>query len=473
MTEPLIKLFETWSGESIQSIEAMPRSGSDRAYFRLRSLTKQVVGAHNPDAKENKAFIGFTKHFLSKGLNVPNLLAEDEHNNVYLLNDLGDRTLFNLIQIESERSRFSDTLMGVYKNVLRELPKFQIHAGKDLDYSLCYPRAKFDRQSMSWDLNYFKYYFLKLAGITFDEQALEDDYQKLISFLYSADHDYFMYRDFQSRNIMLKDDDIWFIDYQGGRKGALQYDLASLLYDAKANVPEEVRSELLSFYIEELKKHIPVDESSFRSNFTGFVMIRIMQAMGTYGFRGFYEKKTHFLASIPYALKNMDYLLKNTQLPIELPTLISVLKQLIQSPKLMEIAKPRLKVSVNSFSFRRGVPVDESGHGGGFVFDCRALPNPGRLEQYKQLTGMDQEVIDFLLKEPEVGNFLQTCLQLTESSINNYIARSFNNLTVNFGCTGGQHRSVYLAENFAKAIRNKFDIEVVLRHREQEMLKSN
>lgn len=472
MTDPIIQLFESWSGETFKTIEPMPRSGSDRVYFRLKSKTKQVVGVYNADTKENKAFIGFTNHFIRKGLNVPAVLAEDLAKNVYLLEDLGDTTLFNLIQLESERSRFSDTLIQFYKKVLTELPKFQIHAGKDLDYSLCYPRSKFDRQSMMWDLNYFKYYFLKLAGIAFDEQALEDDYQKLTNYLISADHEYFLYRDFQSRNIMIKDDDIYFIDYQGGRKGALQYDLASLLYDAKANIPEEVRGELLGFYVSELKKHIPVNESEFRSYFAVFVMIRIMQAMGTYGFRGFYEKKSHFLVSIPYALRNMDYLLSNTQLPIELPTLIPVLKQVISSEKLKEIGKPKLKISVNSFSFRRGVPVDESGHGGGFVFDCRALPNPGRLDQYKELTGMDNEVIEYLEKEPEVFTFLQKCLQLTESSIKNYISRSFNNLTVNFGCTGGQHRSVFLAEQFSKIVRSKFDVEVVLRHREQEMRKN-
>ncbi|HRQ31302.1 MAG TPA: phosphotransferase, partial [Saprospiraceae bacterium] len=383
MTDPIIQLFESWSGETIKTIEPMPRSGSDRVYFRLKSKTKQVVGVYNADNKENKAFIGFTNHFIRKGLNVPAVLAEDLTKSVYLLEDLGDTTLFNLIQLESERSRFSDTLIQLYKKVLTELPKFQIHAGKDLDYSLCYPRSKFDRQSMMWDLNYFKYYFLKLAGIAFDEQALEDDYQKLTNYLISADHEYFLYRDFQSRNIMLKDDEIYFIDYQGGRKGALQYDLASLLYDAKANIPEEVRAELLGFYVNELKKHIQVDEVEFRSFFTVFVMIRIMQAMGTYGFRGFYEKKSHFLVSIPYALRNMDYLLSNNELPIELPTLIPVLRQMISSEKLKAIGKPKLKISVNSFSFRRGVPVDESGHGGGFVFDCRALPNPGRLDQYK------------------------------------------------------------------------------------------
>ncbi len=342
MTDPIIQLFESWSGETIKTIEPMPRSGSDRVYFRLKSKTKQVVGVYNADNKENKAFIGFTNHFIRKGLNVPAVLAEDLTKSVYLLEDLGDTTLFNLIQLESERSRFSDTLIQLYKKVLTELPKFQIHAGKDLDYSLCYPRSKFDRQSMMWDLNYFKYYFLKLAGIAFDEQALEDDYQKLTNYLISADHEYFLYRDFQSRNIMLKDDEIYFIDYQGGRKGALQYDLASLLYDAKANIPEEVRAELLGFYVNELKKHIQVDEVEFRSFFTVFVMIRIMQAMGTYGFRGFYEKKSHFLVSIPYALRNMDYLLSNNELPIELPTLIPVLRQMISSEKLKAIGKPKI-----------------------------------------------------------------------------------------------------------------------------------
>ena len=467
--EALINLFETWSGEEMLKFTPLPRSGSDRMYFRIFGSEKKAIGVINKDHKENIAFLTFSKQFRASGIKVPEIFAEDLEKNIYLQEDLGDMTLFSLIQIESERSRFSDHLKKTYKKVLEDLPKIQIHAGKGLDYSVCYPRSSFDTQSMMWDLNYFKYYFLKLAGIQFDEQALEDDYLKLTSYLMEAESDYFLYRDFQSRNIMLKDEQIYFIDYQGGRKGALQYDLASLLYDAKANIPQEIRDELLDHYINELKQLIPVDEKAFRAHFSAFVMIRIMQAMGAYGFRGFYEKKSHFLASIPFALQNMRYLLDKIDLPIDLPTLIPVLDRLTYSEKLKDIGKQTLQVSINSFSFKRGIPIDESGHGGGFVFDCRALPNPGRYEEYKTLTGRDQQVIDFLNKEEEVDQFFDNCKAIADQSVNKYLERQFNHLSINFGCTGGQHRSVFLAENLARYLKIKYNIKVVLRHREQEM----
>jgi hypothetical protein len=322
---------------------------------------------------------------------------------------------------------------------------------------------------MMWDLNYFKYYFLKLAGIPFDEQALEDDYKQFTDYLMQAKSDYFLYRDFQSRNIMVKDESIYFIDYQGSRKGALQYDLASLLFDAKANIPQPVREELLEHYLGILKNYIQIDETEFRAYYTGFVIIRIMQAMGAYGFRGFYEQKAHFLASIPYALDNMKFVLENYSLPIELPTLLPLLKALTKSEKLREIGIPKLNVTINSFSFKRGIPVDESGHGGGHVFDCRALPNPGRLEKYRNLTGKDMSVIKFLENEADVELFFRNCSSITEQSIRNYITRGFESLNINFGCTGGQHRSVYMAEQLAKHLKNKYDIKVILRHREQEL----
>jgi len=469
MYDELIHLFEEWAGDKMTKFTPMPRSGSDRLYFRIHSGDKKAVGVVNKDKKENEAFLGFTKHFLSKGLPVPQILAEDITKDIYLLEDLGDMTLFNFIQIESERQRFSNQLISTYKKVLEKLPIFQLVAGEDLNYQLCYPRSKFDLQSMMWDLNYFKYYFLKLAGIPFDEQALEDDYQKFTSYLMEADDHYFLYRDFQSRNIMIKNDEIFFIDYQGGRQGALHYDLASLLYDAKANIPQHIREELLSHYINNLKNYIEFDEHEFRAYFAGFVMIRIMQAMGAYGFRGFYEKKAHFLASIPYALDNMRFVLETQQLPIELPTLLPLLKKLTESEKLRDIGKQTLQISVNSFSFKRGIPIDESGHGGGHVFDCRALPNPGRLEEYRSLTGRDFKVIQFLEKEPDIDLFFQNCLGICEQSVKNYLDRQFRNLSINFGCTGGQHRSVYMAEQMAKYLKNNYDVKVTLRHREQEL----
>ncbi len=464
-------LFTAWSKEEVVKVTPLAESGSDRKYFRLFSENFTTLGVYNADSKENLAFIEFTKHFQKKGLKVPEILAEEVTENIYLIEDLGDTTLFAFLTEEHKTSAFSKELQQKYYQVLDALPEFQIKGGEGLNYSLCYPRSSFDKQSMMWDLNYFKYYFLKLAQIPFEEQALEDDYQKFTDYLLEANQNYFLYRDFQSRNIMVKNDEVYFIDYQGGRKGALQYDLASLLYDAKAEIPQEKRDELYTYYIGQLKKHIDVNEEEFKKFFQGYVLIRIMQAMGAYGFRGFYEKKAHFLASIPPALANLDNLLKTINLPVELPTLMPLLNKLIKSEKLMELAAKgsNLEVSVNSFSYKRGIPVDESGHGGGFAFDCRALHNPGRYDEYKQLTGMDMKVIEFLDKEEDVAIFKKNVTALVEQSVEKYIERNFDHLSVNFGCTGGQHRSVYMAEFITRQLRDKYNIKVEVRHREQEM----
>ncbi len=464
-------LFTAWSKEEVVKVTPLAESGSDRKYFRLFSENFTTLGVYNADSKENLAFIEFTKHFQKKGLKVPEILAEEVTENIYLIEDLGDTTLFAFLTNEHKTSSFSKELQQKYYQVLDALPEFQIIGGEGLNYSLCYPRSSFDKQSMMWDLNYFKYYFLKLAQIPFEEQALEDDYQKFTDYLLEANQNYFLYRDFQSRNIMVKNDEVYFIDYQGGRKGALQYDLASLLYDAKAEIPQEKRDELYTYYIGQLKKHIDVNEEEFKKFFQGYVLIRIMQAMGAYGFRGFYEKKAHFLASIPPALANLDNLLKTINLPVELPTLMPLLNKLIKSEKLMELAAKgsNLEVSVNSFSYKRGIPVDESGHGGGFAFDCRALHNPGRYDEYKQLTGMDMKVIEFLDKEEDVAIFKKNVTALVEQSVEKYIERNFDHLSVNFGCTGGQHRSVYMAEFITRQLRDKYNIKVEVRHREQEM----
>jgi len=319
---------------------------------------------------------------------------------------------------------------------------------------------------MLWDLSYFKYYFLKLAKISFDEQKLEDDFQTFCDFLLQTDCNYFLYRDFQSRNIMVYENHPFFIDYQGGRKGALQYDIASLLYDAKADIPQGVRNQLLEYYIESLKKYIPVNEKEFTEYYYGYVIIRIMQALGAYGFRGFYEKKEHFLQSIPYALDNLKWLLENTTIPVKLPTLMNVLQKLSQSEGLRQLGKKvySLKVLITSFSYKNGIPVDDSGHGGGFVFDCRSLHNPGRYEEYKTLSGKDKEVIDFLKKEPTVYEFMNHVYGLVDKSIENYQKRGFTHLQINFGCTGGQHRSVFCANLLEEHLKMKLNVETELHH---------
>ncbi len=469
--EDLIKMFERWAGEKAKSFTPLPAHGSDRKYFRIRGKSKSAIGVFNPDMKENIAFLTFSKHFRSLNLNVPEIYSQELDKNIYLEQDLGDTTLFSFLTEIRQKEGFSNRIIDMYRKVVAYLPRFQIEANKGLDYSVCYPRASFDRQSMHWDLNYFKYYFLKLAKIPFDEQHLENDFQTFIDFLLSADRDFFLYRDFQSRNVMLVDDEPYFIDYQGGRKGALQYDLASLLFDAKADIPNEVRQELLEHYLNSVEKYISVDRQKFLQYYYGYVYIRIMQALGAYGFRGFYERKEHFLKSVPYAIQNLEWLLHNADLPIEIPQLMAVWERLVRSSYLRQFgdARLRLTVRIQSFSYKRGIPVDEKGHGGGFVFDCRMLPNPGRYERYKQSTGNDQDVIDFLSKEKAVDRFMEHVQGLLDMMISNYLERNFTDIMVAFGCTGGQHRSVYCANRLAAYLRKKYDIDIQVRHRELEM----
>ena len=463
------ELFKSWSGFEPDRVEFLPVSGSYRSYFRLGHLENSFIGVVNEDTKENDAFIDFTGTFQKEGLPVPAVIASAPSGQAYLLDDLGDMTLFSyLSSIRKDDQDFPEAIRDIYKQVITYLPRFQVVAAKSLDYSKCYPRQAFDRQSMMWDLNYFKYYFLKLARVPFDEQQLEDDFTTLVDFLLKADPDYFMYRDFQSRNIMIKNREPWFIDYQGGRKGPLQYDIASLLYDAKAAIPEPDRVLLLEYYLDELEKYLPVNRKLFHEYYTGIVLIRILQAFGAYGFRGYYENKPHFLKSIPYAISNLEHLLEKKSLPVELPMLREVLDKIIANPLFRTIttAGKGLTLKITSFSYKNGIPADESGNGGGFVFDCRALPNPGRYEEYRLKTGNDTAVIEFLEKEAEVAVFLNHVFSIVDQSVKRYIERDFTSLSISFGCTGGQHRSVYCASGLVRHLRSKFDITIDLQHRE-------
>jgi aminoglycoside/choline kinase family phosphotransferase len=405
-------------------------------------------------------------------LPVPEIYGENLDHGAYLEEDLGDTSLFEFLSKHRAGEQIAVPVVEAYRKVIATLPRFQVEAGRDLNYKVCYPRGSFDRQSISWDLNYFKYYFLRLAGIPFSEQALEDDFSRLTKFLLSAGRDYFLYRDFQSRNIMLRDGQPYFLDYQGGRKGALQYDVASLLYDAKADLPPELRQKLLDHYLDTLGHYVDVKREAFLQHYYAYVYIRIMQALGAYGFRGFYERKAHFLQSVPYALKNLRWLLHNVTLPVALPTLMDAFHSMLASEKLQGLASDadNLVVRITSFSFHRGLPKDESGNGGGFIFDGRSLPNPGREERFKMLTGRDAPVIDYLNQQESVHQFLASVMSLVDASVSNYQHRGFKNLMVSFGCTGGQHRSVYLAEQVAKRLRGRNGIEVVLQHRELERM---
>lgn len=446
--------------------------GSGRVIVRLAAGATTAVGILHSVREENLAFLEFSKHFRRHGLPVPEIYAEDLSHGAYLEEDLGDITLFEFLSEHRKGDVLGVEAVDAYKKAIAELPRFQIDAARDLNYKVCYPRGSFDRQSINWDLNYFKYYFLRLAGIPFNEQALEDDFSRLTRFLLTADHDYFLYRDFQSRNIMLPDGRPYFLDYQGGRKGALQYDIASLLFDGKADLPPGVRQELLDYYLDCLAQHIDLNREEFLQHYYAYVYVRILQALGAYGFRGFYERKPHFLQSVPYALKNLEWLAANVRLPIALPALLDALAAMSESEKLKGIGETAhgLTVNIFSFSFHRQMPTDESGNGGGFIFDARSLPNPGREERYKKLTGKDEPVIEYLNSKEPVHQFFENAAALVDASVANYLDRGFSNLMVSFGCTGGQHRSVFLAEQLAKHLRSVGGVRVVLKHVELEKM---
>jgi aminoglycoside/choline kinase family phosphotransferase len=464
----LKRLFEQHFHLPAEKVEPLhgELGGSGRAIVRLAGGGQTAIGIIYPVREENVAFIEFSRHFKRHGLPVPDIYAEALNEGAYLEEDLGDTTLYEFLGAHRKGEAIEPVALSAYRKVVAALPRFQVEAGGDLNYKVCYPRASFDRQSIAWDLNYFKYYFLRLAGIPFNEQALENDFARLTRFLLTAPHDYFLFRDFQSRNVMLRDGEPYFLDYQGGRRGALQYDIASLLYDAKADLPPEVRAELLEHYLDCLGKYLPLDRAAFMEHYYSYVYVRIMQALGAYGFRGFYERKAHFLQSVPYALKNLRWLAENAPLPIALPTLMEAFKGMMSSEKLTGLAIPAagLKVRVFSFSFHKQMPADESGNGGGFVFDARSLPNPGREERFKQQTGRDAGVIEYLRAEESVAQFAENAFALVDASVAAYQRRGFKDLMVSFGCTGGQHRSVYLAELLAKHLASKAGVEVVVRH---------
>lgn len=444
--------------------------GSGRAIVRLAAAGRSAIGVVYGVREENLAFLAFSRHFRRHGLPVPEIYAQDLGRGAYLEEDLGDTTLFEFLTAHRTADALAPEAIEAYRKTVVALPRFQVEAGRDLDYSVCYPRSSFDRQSIAWDLNYFKYYFLRLAGIPFNEQALEDDFDRLTQFLLAAPRDYFLYRDFQSRNVMLRDGSPWFVDYQGGRKGALQYDIASLLFDGKADLPPAVRQQLLDHYLDALAEHIPLDRAAFLDHYYAFVYVRILQALGAYGFRGFYERKAHFLESVPFALKNLRWLAQNVQLPVALPALLEALAAMQSSPALAKLATPeekKLTVRVSSFSFRRALPQDPSGNGGGFIFDARALPNPGREDRFKRLTGRDQPVIDYLNEQSAVHEYYDHVRALVDASVAVYQRRGFTHLMVSFGCTGGQHRSVFLAERLAVHLRAS-GVRVLLQHNEQE-----
>jgi aminoglycoside/choline kinase family phosphotransferase len=470
----LKRLFERHFGLAPAELKPLQGAlgGSGRVIVRLTGGGFSAIGILYSVREENVAFLEFSRHFRRHGLPVPEIYGEALKDGAYLEEDLGDTTLYEHLSQNRTAETVDAPAVEAYRKVVAALPRFQVEAGRDLNYKVCYPRASFDRQSIAWDLNYFKYYFLRLAGVPFNEQALEHDFSRLTKLLLQADKEYFLYRDFQSRNVMLKDGEPYFLDYQGGRRGALQYDIASLLFDGKADLPPALRQELLDYYLDCLAEHLDFKREAFLEHYYAYVYVRIMQALGAYGFRGFYERKPHFLQSVPYALKNLRWLAHHVTLPIALPALMDAFNGMLASEKLQALAAPEsgLTVRVYSFSFHRQMPADEEGHGGGFVFDGRGLPNPGREERFRQLTGKDVPVIAYLEQQDSVREFLRNAEALVDATVDSYQRRGFSSLMVSFGCTGGQHRSVYLAEQLAKHLRGRDGVQVVLRHIELEKL---
>jgi len=479
-------------GETPMEIMPIAASGSARKYYRIITDKRTLIGTYSENTEENEAFLTFSQHFHDLGLNVPEVFVVNGEKTCYLQSDFGDDNLFahvqrSLVAVGPSTLRqaqgpqgsgtltsFGENVIQLYKQALKHLVKFQCVGHQWLDYSKAYPTERFDRQAILDDLNYFKYYFVKPhEEIDFNETRLGKDFEAFADFVSQAPCNFFMYRDFQSRNIMVKDGELYFIDFQGGRKGPLNYDVVSLLYQVKAQIPQSVRDELIQYYKEELKQFVDPEEIKFDTYQPYFVYLRLLQVLGAYGFRGLIQKKSHFIESIPYALKEIQALAQ-TQPLSDYPELQHIIKQfnkieqryqtIIQSPT------GKLTVTVNSFSFRKGYPNDFSGNGGGFVFDCRALPNPGREPEFKTKTGRDWEVIDYLMAKPPVHVFLDHVKSIVSQSVDNYKERHFSNLMVSFGCTGGQHRSVFFAQTIYEWLKATYpDIHLKLNHIERKI----
>ncbi len=475
--DTLVTLFAETVGSAPAEVIELPSSGSNRRYFRLltdkaslrQGTPESLIGVIGTSMEENEAFIYLADHFASKDLPVPHVVAVSTDRMTYLQEDLGDSILFNAIEKGRKTRSFGPEERELLIKTIRLLPDIQFRGAMGLDFSRCYPAREFDTRSIMWDLNYFKYCFLKATGLEFLEDKLEDDFQSMAEVLMRSKASTFMYRDFQSRNVMLTaDGEPRFIDFQGGRKGPFYYDVASFLWQAKANFPDSLREELIEHYVEALSKYKPVDEAYFREQLRHFVLFRTLQVLGAYGFRGYFEKKPHFMQSVPYAIDNLRRLL-NTPYP-EYPYLSEVLRNLVNLKQFTDdTANRQLTVKVMSFAYKKGIPNDPTGNGGGYVFDCRAIDNPGKYDRYKGFTGLDAPVIKYLEDDGEITDFLSHVYALVDASVNRYMERGFTNLSVCFGCTGGQHRSVYCAQHLAEHISKNFHVKVELVHREQNI----
>lgn len=463
------QLYTEWKGTTPDSLDVLPQSGSDRRYFRLYGNGSSVIGTYGANVRENETFLYFSKHFRKKNLVVPELYAMSENGMYYLQEDFGDISLLNHL----EGQGLVQPVYDLFRKSLEAIAELQVKGDKGLDYEKCLTNTEFGKQAIMADLLYFKYYFLDGLAKPYNKQKLIDDFEALSTYLTHTEYKYFMFRDFQSRNIMVTpDNNVHFIDYQGGMKGAPQYDVASMLWQARANLPEEWKQNLLEDYMTAFEELIgsKLERTVFRSQYNGYVLIRMLQVLGAYGFRGLFERKAQFLTAIPLGLKNLKGFIQTHSIGLSLPEFRRVL-DLCVADEIIDRFTPvqaneqtPLVVKVCSFSYRNGIPQDESGNGGGFVFDCRGILNPGRVEAMKTKTGRDKEVKDFLEQQTKIQEFLNSVFDIVDISVEDYIKRGFEYLSVSFGCTGGQHRSVYAADALVRHLRNKFKVKIDLKH---------
>ncbi|HEX2628662.1 MAG TPA: RNase adapter RapZ [Chitinophagaceae bacterium] len=467
--ESIRALYKEWSGEEPVSLDVLPQSGSERRYFRLHGKEGSVIGTFGANVPENEAFIYFSDHFKEKGLATPQILAVSADRIFYLQQDFGDVSLLNRLEAEG----FCQPVYDLFKRSLAEIARLQVKGDERLDYDRCLTNKEFGKQAIMADLLYFKYYFLDALRKPYDKQKLIDDFEALSTYLTHTEYKYFMFRDFQSRNIMItSDDNVHFIDYQGGMKGAPQYDVASMLWQARANLPEEWKESLLVDYMDSFEQLIgaPLDRGVFRSQYNGYVLIRLLQVLGAYGFRGLFERKAQFLTSIPLALRNLRDFFRNQGMGISVPEFRRVLDICVADEVIEQFTPTQatdttpLLVKICSFSYRKGMPEDNTENGGGFVFDCRGILNPGRIDEYKTQHGRDKGVKDYLEQQTKMLDFLNSVFDIVDITVEEYIKRDFESLMVSFGCTGGQHRSVYAADALARHLRNKFKVKIELRH---------
>ncbi len=473
LLEKIASLYKQWKGIEPVSIEILPQSGSERRYFRLFGKTESVIGTYGANIKENKTFFYFSKEFKKKNLPVAEIYAISEDEMYYIQEDFGSISLLNHLEAKG----FSNEVYNLFKKSLEALANLQVKGDEGLNYDYCLTNKEFGKQAIMADLLYFKYYFLDALRKPYDKQNLINDFEALSNYLTHTEYKYFMFRDFQSRNIMVKDDNsVHFIDYQGGMKGAPQYDVASMLWQARANLPNDWKNNLLEDYMNCFENIIgqKIDKNIFQSQYNGYVLIRLLQVLGAYGFRGLFERKAQFLTSIPLALNNLKEFLKNHSLGISVPEFRKVLDMCLASEVIEQFTPTQatgdtpLIVKICSFSYRKQIPEDNSGNGGGFLFDCRGILNPGRIDSMKTQTGRDKDVIDYLEQQTKMPEFLNSVMDVVDITVEEYIKRGFESLLVGFGCTGGQHRSVYAADAMARHLKNKFKVKVELNHIVQE-----